>query len=529
MAYAIIAGVEPRYGIFAFIVGSVVGALFGSSRHLQTGPTNATSIVVASSLAVYAGQDNFMGIVFFVGFLAGAFQVLAGILRMGNLTHYLSRSVLTGFIAGAGLYIAVNQLPNLLGIHTEGGGTVLDGILHVSSRLGQTQPLVLGLGLGTIILSLGINRLSPKSATGIPILPAHLLAIICAAMIVVVFGLSDYGIEVIGDLPFSIPSPSTPVFTLELLQNLSPGAFAVALIGFAESSSASKTVATMSGDKLNPDREFLGQGLAKIASSFFSGIPVSASFTRSLLCFQAGGVTRVASGSSGLMLLVILLFLGPIAAKIPLSALAGIVMLIAVGMLDWSFVKTAIRTTRSDAIAVLATFSAAIVFPLVYAIYIGVGLSLVLILRRINRPRLIELDVDDREFFMELDDPEQRSVPGLSVVHVEGDVFFGAVDFMEEEIQRIAKREDLKVLILRMKRAACLDATSIMTLIKIHLDLRSNDKLLLICGATPEIQRIFRRSGLDRVVGQDKIFSSSNIIFESTHKARKYALDYLKR
>jgi SulP family sulfate permease len=529
MAYALIAGVDPQYGLYAFMVGSIVGALFGSSRHLQTGPTNATSIVVASTLAIYLGHDNFMGLVFLLGLLSGFIQLAAGLLRLGNLTQFISRSVLVGFIAGAALWIVANQLPNLLGVPREIHNSVFDELWYVFQNLGNTQLHVLLLGIGTILVALFMNRISPKSSTGIPLLPSYLIAILAAALMVSIFGLDARGVRIVGDISGTLPTFSLPVLNLDVVRTLTPGAIAIALIGFAESTSAAKTVASFVGDKLHLDRDFIGQGLAKIFSSFLSGIPVSGSLTRTVLCYRAGAATKFANVFAGILFLLIVLFFSPIVKYIPLAGLAGIVMIIAANMIDWQYVKLAFRSTNSDALAMIATFVSALMLPLDTAIYIGVGLSLALFLRMASTPNIIELNFDEGVGFHELADAKERSIPELSIVHVEGDIFFGGVDFMEDEIQKIARRDDLKVLILRLKRALSVDASTIMALKRIHAELKRQNKLLLISGTTKEVNEIFHRSGLDHVIGEENILYSGKTILKSTHAAVAHALEYLNR
>ncbi|MEE9169897.1 MAG: SulP family inorganic anion transporter [bacterium] len=529
MAYALIAGVDPQYGLYAFMVGSIVGALFGSSRHLQTGPTNATSIVVASTLAIYLGNDNFMGLVFLLGLLSGFIQLAAGLLRLGNLTQFISRSVLAGFIAGAALWIAANQMPNLLGVPREIHSSVFDELWYVFQNLGNTQLHVLLLGIGTILVALFMNRISPKSSTGIPLLPSYLIAILAAASMVSIFGLDARGVRIVGDISGTLPTFSLPVLNLDVVRTLMPGAIAIALIGFAESTSAAKTVASFAGDKLDLDRDFIGQELAKMFSSFLSGIPVSGSLTRTVLCYRAGAATKFANVFAGILFLLIVLFFSPIVKYIPLAGLAGIVMIIAANMIDWQYVKLAFRSTKSDALAMIATFVSALMLPLDTAIYIGVGLSLALFLRMASTPHIIELNFDEEAGFHELADAKKRSIPELSIVHVEGDIFFGGVDFMEDEIQKIARRDDLKVLILRLKRAFSVDASTIMALKKIHAELKKQNKLLLISGTTKELSEIFHRSGLDHVIGEENILYSGKTILKSTHAAVAHALEYLNR
>ncbi len=529
MAYALIAGVDPVYGLYAFMVGSIVGAVFGSSRHLQTGPTNASSIIVASSLVAFQTFENVMGLVFLLSLLSGGIQLLAGILKLGNLTQFLSRSVLVGFIAGAGLLIAINQLPNLLGIKGRSNESIFDGLWHIFSELESIQPEALALGVGTILMVLLLNRISPKTALGVAIMPSYLMAILTAAFAVMAFQLDQQGIRVVGHIPGSLPPFSIPVLKWEFVQALTPGAIAIALIGFAESTSAAKTVAAFTGDRLNMDREFLGQGLAKIATAFFSGLPVSGSLTRTQLCFRSGAETYLANVYAGILLSVIVLFFSPLVKYIPLASLAGIVMVIAGSMVDWPYVRLALRSTRADALAMVVTFITALIFPLDVAIYIGVGVSLALFLRRVQTPRLIELDYQPGKGFRELNGQQLRSIPEVAMIHVEGDVFFGAVDFLEDQILKIALRDEVKVVILRLKRACCLDATSVTALSKIAHDLRREGKQLYISGATEEIARILQRAGIIEVIGSDHIFRSGETIFNSTYQALKQAVSQLNR
>lgn len=529
MAYALLAGIEPKYGLYAFMVGAVIGTLFGSSRHLQTGPTNASSIVLASVLAVYVNHDNFMGLVFLVTLMTGLFQLAAGFLRLGNLTQFISSSVLEGFIAAAGLLIAVNQLPNLLGISASGSISILGGFRNVMASLDQMQSAALALGVGTIAVAFVINKFSWKSATGVPLLPSYLMTIFAAAGVVWILRLDQQGIKVVGEISGSLPPFSLPLLNLSLLHSLAPGALAVALIGMAEAVTAAKSVSSFSGDRVDADREFIGQGLAKISVSFFSGIPVSGSLTRSMLSFRAGAATKVANISAGFFLIGAVVIFSPIVRYIPVAALAGMLVSIAVNMVNWEHAKIALRATRADAAAMLATFVAALLYPLDIAIYIGVGLSLVLFLRKAQIPRFSELIYDENVGFQELKNPAQRQIPEISLIHIEGDVFFGATDLLQEQIAKIAQRPELEVLILRMKRACCLDATGILGLMKLHADMKKQDKLLLVSGATGEVEHIFRRSGLDRIIGLENIFFSDSTILKSTSEALGRALAHVNK
>lgn len=528
MAYALLAGVPPQYGLYAFMVASIVGSLAGSSRHLQTGPTNATSVVAASALAVYVGRENFMGIVFFITLLAGLFQLTLGLLKLGNLTQLVSRSVLLGFITGAGILIVANQLPNLLGLPSQGSVSVVGQLVYVVSNLGDTNPTVLAIGAGTFLLALFLSKVSPKTPAGAPLLPAYLLAILGAAGAVAFFSLDARGVRVIGYIPGSLPPLSMPAFSWGLIQELGPGAVALALIGLTETFASAKSVASFSGDRIDANREFVGQGLAKIAVAFFSGIPVSGSPTRSALMYQAGGVSKAASVFSSVVLAGLVFTLGPVTRYIPTASLAGILLIIAVKMVRWEHVKLAFTATRSDALAFSATLAAALLLPLADAIYVGVGVSLALFVKRARVPRVVELVYDENNGFSEIADGDERPCPEVAIIHVEGPLFFGAADFLEDKCLKVASRPEVQVVILRLKRTAALDATTLLALSNLSAAMKRQDKLLIISGATPEVEELLHRVHLIDVLGPENVFVAHATILESTKQALDRALAYVK-
>ena len=434
MAYALLAGVPPQYGLYAFMVASIVGSLAGSSRHLQTGPTNASSIVAASALAAYAGRDDFIAIMLLITLLAGLFQLTLGLLKLGNLTQLVSRSVLLGFISGAGVLIVANQIPNLLGLPSKGSVSVVGQIGYVVSSLGDTSSTVLALGVGTFLVALLLTKVSPKTPAGAPLLPAYLLAILGAAGAVAYFGLHEDGVRVVGNIPASLPPLSMPAFSWDLIQDVGPGAVALALIGLTEAFASAKSVASFSGDRIDTNREFIGQGVAKIAVAFLSGLPVSGSLTRSALTYQAGAVSKAAQVFSSVLLAGLLFALGPVTRYIPVASLAGILLIIAVKMVRWEHVKLAVTATRSDAVAFSATFSAALLLPLADAIYVGVGVSLALFLKRARVPRVVELVYNGKNGFSEVADADERPCPEVAIVHVERAVVFRRRRFSRRQV-----------------------------------------------------------------------------------------------
>ena len=529
MAYALLAGVAPQYGLYAFMVASIVGSLAGSSRHLQTGPTNASSIVAASALAVYAGREDFMALVFLITLLAGLFQLTLGLLGLGNLTQLVSSSVLLGFTSGAGVLILANQVPNLLGLPAKGSVSVIGQVRYVVSGIADTNPTVLALGVGTFFVALFFIKISPKTPAGAPLLPAYLLAILGAAGAVAFFGLDEAGVRVVGKIPGSLPPLSMPAFSWDLVQTLAPGAIALSLIGLAEAFASAKSVASFSGDRIDTNREFIGQGVAKIVVAFFSGIPVSGSLTRSALMYQAGAVSKKAHVFSGVLLAGLVFALGPITQYIPVASLAGILLIIAARMIRWEHVKLALTATRSDALAFVATFASALLLPLADAIYVGVGVSLALFVRRARVPRVVELVYDENKGFSEVTDADERPCPEVAIVHVEGPLFFGAADYLEGKCLKVASRPEVQAVILRLKQTAALDSTTLLALANVSAAMKRQDKLLIISGATPEVEQLLHRVHLIDVLGPENVFVAHATILESTKQALDHALDYVKK
>jgi SulP family sulfate permease len=527
IAYALLAGIQPQYGLYAFMVSTVVGSFFGSSRHLQTGPTNATAIVVASVLASYVHDDKFMGVVLLLTFLAGALRLAAGLLRWGTLTHFISRPVLEGFIAGAGLSIVINQLPNLLGIPGSTQPSILEAAAHVISGAHQLQPLAVTVSMGTIAAVLLLNRIIPKSPSGVPYVPTYLITLLLAAGAAAFWKLDERGVRVLGELPGAFPPLSLPLVDASLARALLPGAFAVALIGVAESISIAKSVAAFSGDRVDANRELVGQGLANMGVAFFSGMPVSGSLTRTMLSYQTGAVTKLGNISAALFFLLAVLVLHPLVRSIPIAALAGILIVVAFNMVNWRSVHMVMRTTRSDAITMVATFASAFIFPLDYALYVGVGVSLVLFLRKAQMPQVQELVYDAASGFHERDASLERATPEIAILHIEGNVFFGAADLVEEKIAHVARQENLHVVILRIKRAGTIDATFLLAIQKLAEEMIKRDKMLLISGVTGDVETIFRRSGFDRIIGRENIFYSDATILNSTRQALARAMEHV--
>ncbi|MGD9018005.1 MAG: SulP family inorganic anion transporter, partial [Desulfobacterales bacterium] len=345
MAYALIAGLPVQYGLYASIVPAIIGSLWGSSAQLITGPTTAVSLVVFSTLSGMAqpGTLPYLELCLFLALMIGVLQVVMGFARFGGLLNFVSHAVLLGFTAGAAVLIAFKQLPGLLGIQIEKGGHFFLQVIGLFSRFDQVHLPTLALGLLTILVIIAVKTLRSNW-------PGTLMAMTLVGALVAVFDFHHSGVQVVGAIPKALPPFRLPSFwAIEHLGKLAPGVLAIAILGLVEAVSIAKTIADQSRQRLNINREFIGQGLANMAAACFSGYPVSGSFTRSAVNFRAGAKSPVSGVVSGAAIAVTVLVAAPLAAVLPHSALAGVLIVVAYDLVRVKDIARTIRATKSDA------------------------------------------------------------------------------------------------------------------------------------------------------------------------------------
>lgn len=523
IAYAQIAGLHPVYGLYSSIVMAAVSALFNNSNHMICGPTNAISIVTASTMLSVAPElrANPAAVVGLLTLLVGLVQLAFGLLQVGNLSQFVSRSVLVGFTAGAGLLIALNQVGALLGLRLEASDSLVERLADTVRHAGETNWVSVALGVGTVAVILFGRRFAKR-------LPWPLLAIVAAAAAVWAFDLEAMGVKLVGEVPRSLPPFTPPAFDLGTLRDLADDALAIAILGCVESMSIAKSIAVSTGQRMNNNQDFVGMGLSHVAGAFFHCMPGCGSFTRSALNHQSGAATRFSGFLCACWVAVILLLFGPAARYIPASALAGMLVILGLSLLKWSHIKVALFATRSDATVLLVTFLCTLFLHLETAIYVGVMSSLVLFLRKASAPHLVEYDLEgDR--MREIASGSERSNPAISIIHVEGELFFGAAGLFEDEVRRLARDPSVRVVILRMKNARHLDATAVMALDALNKFLKESGRLMLISGATADVMRVLRNSGLVARMGPDRVFEAEDNLTVATRKALLKAKEFLGR
>jgi SulP family sulfate permease len=501
MAYAIIAGLPVEYGLYASIVPTIIGCLWGSSAHLITGPTTTASLVVFGALSSIAqpGSPPYIELAFLLAAMAGIIRIVMGMARLGVLLNYISHSVLLGFTSGAAVLIMFKQLPTLLGIHIEGGHGFVRSLVELVIHLDQFHPISFVLGLIVIAVILAIKRWRPDW-------PGTLIAMVLVGILLAVFHLDGRGVRVVGAISGSLPPFRLP--HLELLHQigvLAPAALAITILGLMEAVSISQSIADQTRQRLNVNREFIGQGLANLTAAFFSGYPCSGSFTRSAVNYRAGGKTPMSGVISGLAVGAAVLLAGPLAAKLPLSALSGVLVVVAYQLIRVKDIRRALRATRSDAAVMVVTFLFTIFLNLEFSIYVGVLLSIGLHLAKTSHPRIYSV-VPDLATGKMVGHARGQTCCQMDILQIEGSIFFGSATFVLEDCQRrLRHHPHVNHLLIRMHQVNTLDASGIHVLEILLESIRERGGGIYFAGVNQRVFDVLNNSGISKDIGHSHI------------------------
>jgi SulP family sulfate permease len=442
VAFATIAGLPPQYGLYTAIVPAAIAALFGSSWHLVSGPTTAISIVVFATLSPLAepGSPEFVRLALTLTFLVGAIQIAMGAARMGSLVNFISHTVVIGFTAGAAILIASSQLKNFFGVPVPRGASFVQTIHALAAHAREVNPYATAVGAITLVSGVLVKRLAPR-------FPYMIAAMLVGSVAGVVLG-AGFGaasqIRTVGALPGTLPPLSHPALSLEAIRVLGGSALAVTMLALTEAVSIARAIAVRSEQRIDGNQEFLGQGLANVVGSFFSSYASSGSFNRSGVNYEAGARTPLAAAFASAFLAAVLLLVAPLAAYLPVAAMAGILFLVAWGLIDFHHIRGILKASRSESAILAATFLSTLLLDLELAIYVGVLMSLGMYLSRTSRPPVHAI-VPDRgdpagRFSPKAGHAGQPECGQLEVVEVHGSLFFGAIDHVQQRLHEIDER-----------------------------------------------------------------------------------------
>lgn len=507
VAFAAIAGMPPEYGLYAGMIPAIISALFGSSWHLVSGPTTAASLVLFSALSAFAepGSVDYVRLALTLTFMVGIIQLTMGLARLGVLVNFISHSVVIGFTAGAALLIAANQLKHFFGVDVPRGLHFHETLLVVARQLGDLNPYVTVVAALTLVLGAAIKQFRPKW-------PYMIIAMVIGSLLSVWlnsrFGTAT-GIKTVGALPAKLPPLSAPDLSFEAIKNLAPAALAATLFALTEAVSISRSIAMKSGQHIDGNQEFIGQGLSNLAGSFFSGYVATGSFNRSGLNYSAGAKTPMAAVFAGGLLMVIVVLVAPFAAYLPNAAMAGILILVAWGLIDFHHIAQILRASKSESAILATTFFATLFLELEFAIFLGVMLSLGLYLKRTSQPavniRAPDPHQEKRKFASAHDLVE---CPQLRFVRIDGSLFFGAINYVQERLRDFEEQHpEQKHLAIVASGINFIDLAGGEFLVKEAQHRRKLGGELYLIRVKENVCGEFKRAGFIDGIGRENIFA----------------------
>lgn len=499
MAYAMIAGLPVNFGIYSSALGSIVGSIFGSSRFLMLGPTNASAVLLLSGYLSlgYSAEEGMLALPLLL-LMISAMMMIGALIRADIVIRYVSRSVITGYVSAAALLIIINQLSHALGITVPKTSSFIASFYELVTRIGQIDVETAILSTLTLLTAIVLKK-------WVRWLPNVAFTLFLSALAVYFYTPVGNGFASLPSVPVGQWPLSFPSFDYTHFHDLLGVAAAVAFLSLLESSSIAKSLSTRVGEKVDIRQQMVSMGIANAANAFGSGMPVSGSLTRSTLNYNSGAKTPISALFSGLLLVCGALALGPAIGFIPKASLAALVILVGVSLIKLDIIKIFIGSTKSDAVTFWVTFGTGLLLPLDIAIYAGVGISVLLFLKKVSAPSMVEYAFNDRGELAESTRHGEKP-SAISIMHVEGDLFFGSTDVFEDQLRALVSYPEVKVVVLRLKNAHNLDATGALAIGDFVDRAREKSVHVLISGAMPPVLRVLRKAGLIEKIGHNNIF-----------------------
>ncbi len=502
IAFATLAGMPPEYGLYAAIVPTFISALFGSSWHLMGGPTTTTSIVVLSTMSAVAapGSAPYIELVLVMSFLAGVFKLVMGMLRLGVLVNFVSNTVIVAFTGGAGLLILASQIQPLFGMSIPHGLGFLETLDYFVRHAEEIDWYVASIGFVTLISAIVLRRRAPHFPY---MIGAMVIGGVYAYLLKYLPGLaSTHPIATLPPLPGPLPAFSWPHFSLEAVRKTASAAVIVALVGLTEAMSIARAISRRSEQRVDANQEFIGQGLANMIGAFFSAYAASGSLNRSGLNYEAGAKTPLAAMFSAVFLILVLMFVAPLAQHLPLAAMGAILLLVGWGLIDLSSIRRILRTSRSETAVFLATLLATLLVGLGFAIYFGVILSLILYVMRTARPRVLPGHPGEYEHLFTSTAPRD-----LLVIRVRGSIYFGSAEYVRDAL-RDADVDTQHDLLIDASHINFVDAAGATMLAQEARRRRKLGHPLFFYRLNEDVRRVLARTGGLRAIGRENIFAA---------------------
>ena len=508
MAYAMIAGLPPIYGLYASTVPLVIYALLGTSRQLAVGPVAMVSLLTAAGIGAVAeaGSETYIALAIALAFFVGTIQFLLGAFRLGFLVNFLSHPVISGFTSAAALIIGLSQLKHLLGVNIPRSHHIHEILMQAVERFGEINWPTVGIGVAGIGLIIGIKKINRA-------IPGPLLAVVFGILAVWGLGLTEYGVGIVGTVPDGLPKLVMPRLNMETIQLLAPVALAISLVSFMESIAVAKAIQAKHKDyKVDSNQELIALGMANIGGSFFSSYPVTGGFSRTAVNDQAGANSGLAAIISALLIVLTLLFLTPLFYYLPKAILASVIMVAVFGLIDTKEAVHLWKSNRSDFWMLMVTFIATLALGIEQGIGIGVVLSLAMIIFRTTRPHVAVLGkVPGTHFYRNVERFEQvEQRPDILIVRFDAQLYFANTNYFKEKIEELtaAKGERLKAIIINAESINNMDSSAIHALDDIVTELKDQGLEVYFTGVKGPVRDAMVKGLLFDKIGARNFFMS---------------------
>jgi SulP family sulfate permease len=511
MAYALVAGLPIHYGLLGSAMAALMGGLFGGGRFITLGPTNATAVLLFGAFAGAGliGQNGLatslaLMILPLILLTSGLFLVVASLFRISFVVQFVSRTVITGYITAAACLIIANQGRHVFGLTEidEAPPSTFIGILYfLATHLDLVSLPAILLSVGTAVVYFLIKFFSPT-------LPSVAGALIVASIAGYWMQLNDLPVACLENFSLSrdglmLPSPQLFISHGGLILSAS---LAVCLLCLLEGLSIGKSLSARAGGRIDTNQETFAIGMGNLGCALFSGMPASGSLTRSTLSVASGARSNLANLLTGLIILIGVFVLQDLIRFVPICALATLVIFIGLSLVKFRQIQTVARATRSDGFAFLVTLLVGLIFSLQLAIFAGVVTSILLFLRKVAQPQLVEYGYTEEGTLTEASELTKRAEPEVFIVHVEGELFFAAADLFYEQIRRVGEDPNQKVLVLKMLNAHHMDATSVLALEELLEYLKEKDCHVILCEVRKDCLRILKNSGVLARMNRRNVF-----------------------
>jgi len=517
MAYAMIAGLPPVFGLYAALIPQVIYGILGTSRQLSVGPVAMDSLLVASGLGALSlsGIDEYISMAIFLALFMGTIQFILGVVRMGFLVNFLSKPVISGFTSAAALIIGLSQLKHLLGTQIERSNQIHILLLNALKTIDQTNLVALGLGIAAIVVIKALKRLHNR-------IPGALIVTVSGIVITYVFRLDQLGLSIVQEVPSGLPSFGVPTVAQDRIGELFPIAMTLALIAFMEAISVAKAIEEK--HKLNevkPNQELIALGLSNVVGALFQSYPTTGGFSRTAVNNQAGANSTLASFISAAIVGLTLLFLTPLFYYLPNTVLAAIIMVAVFGLIDFHYPRTLWKNRKDEFALLIFTFIITLTVGIKEGILFGVLLSLLLLVYRSSSPHFAVLArVNNSPYYRNVRrfSSEVTIDPAILLFRFDGQLYFGNKDYFKSSLLEAMEERgaSLKHLVLNVEPMNYIDSSAAFMLRQLFEDLKSKGISISIAGPIGPIRDILKRSGIVSLLGEEAFF-------ENTHSAYQVA------